>query len=189
MKTPIMIYDLFKAWVQEHYRTSKSGKKIKIKGYYSKRQTREHEEVSPSKVTYRWINGGIETKKNGKVIKFVRDQIPEIDKKQYKSYMKENGIGPCGSIAFVLREMGFGEIEVGFVGKKGDYEKSVPHYWIRTSEGKILDNNAKYFLEGTTMEKDHEYWDVEKIPHNEEPDTNLWNEKDYNEWRGKIHLG
>ena len=85
----------------------------------------------------------------------------------------------CGPIAYVLREMGYGDIYFGYIGPKDDFRKSYPHFWVQKG-GKIFD--PQYDL---LKEKDKR-WGAEKLGKNEEPDENIWNEKNYQYCRTRI---
>ena len=64
----------------------------------------------------------------------------KIKEKDLLEYQNKTGVGPCLPVAVVFREKGYGHIEFGQYGKKEDYLRSFPHYWIRTRDNKILDH-------------------------------------------------
>ena len=108
-------------------------------------------------------------------------KVPYVKTTDIEKYMNKFGIGSCAPVSYVLREMGYGEIETGLFGKKGDYITSFPHYWIRTKKGKMLDLTLPSDARGV-------YWEIEKIRNNEEPDPNLYGKDDYAWWRNKIYF-
>ena len=106
---------------------------------------------------------------------------PYILKKDYDEYERKMGLGPCGPISYVLREKGYGDIYTGFIGKKGDYMGSYPHFWIQKG-GKIIDLQRELFKDKG------DYWEIEKLKKNEKPDPMIWGKEDYDFWRERIHF-
>jgi len=105
-------------------------------------------------------------------------------KKPYITMKDFNATGShgneCGAIAYVLRERGYGDIYFGQVGPKDDYMNSYPHYWVQKGS-KVYDPQSE-LLKDNKLER----WDVIKLGPKEHPDNNIWGEKEYEYWRGKI---
>jgi hypothetical protein len=110
-----------------------------------------------------------------------QSKIPYVTEKDIMDYIDKTGIGPCGPVAEVLRDLGYGEIETGYFGPRDDIFESIPHYWIRTKSGAILDLTNQ----GASNPK-YTYWDIHQLKHNEKCDFIVWGKSDYNFWKERI---
>lgn len=107
----------------------------------------------------------------------------KIKERDLIEYEKTAGIGACLPVAVVFREKGYGQIEFGQYGKKEDYLRSFPHYWIRTKDNKILDST------NPDINKKLLYWDIERIPakvKSGDIDPMLYRKDDFDFWRKKL---
>lgn len=99
------------------------------------------------------------------------------------AYEENTGLGACGPVAELLRQAGLGNIIGGQVGPVGDYVKSYPHYWIKSSDGRIIDP-----LRDIGTAKPGEYWDERVVKPTEAPDRQVWGKKDLEYWQNKVKV-
>ena len=102
----------------------------------------------------------------------------QVKKRDYQEFQDKFGFGPCGPIAYILRERGHGDIYFGYFGPPEDLIKSFPHVWIENKRGQIID-----LANSDRKRKGLSYWDKEKLGKHEMPDLvdiemiNFWREK------------
>ncbi|OGS01166.1 MAG: hypothetical protein A2V88_08780 [Elusimicrobia bacterium RBG_16_66_12] len=91
----------------------------------------------------------------------------------YEEWQEEKGFGPCGAVAALLRERGYGRIATCDVDLHDGFP--FPHFVIMTDSGRIVDVTNPF--EGT-------YVNIELLDDNEMPD--LVQDEDVAYWRERL---
>ena len=84
--------------------------------------------------------------------------------KDIEEYLSFSGMGACGSISKVLSEYSYGKLMIGtfqVIRKNGKVEKFPSHYWIKTSNGDIIDLTNDYI--SPVDEKYVDFQEVQEI--------------------------
>jgi len=109
------------------------------------------------------------------------EALREVVRKHADEYQGRFGIGPCGALAMLLKEYGWGPI---CYAETSD-TPAQPHSWFghylnRASNGLLIDISGCYIF-GPGRQAD--YRDIEEV---DGPDDDLWTKKDLDFWRERL---